>query len=76
MGLGSSAGYDCPVSQYLLADALALSANHVNRVLRRLREAKLLTFQEGMVAFDNLDGLMELADFDIAYLDQTGPLLP
>ena len=76
VGLGSSAGYNCPLSQYLLADALALSATHLNRVLRRLREEKLLTFQEGMVAFDNLDGLMELADFDIAYLDQNSPLLP
>ena len=76
VGLGSSAGYNCPVSQYLLADALALSANHVNRVLRRLHEAKLLTFKKGMVAFNNLDGLKELTDFDIAYLDQTGPLLP
>jgi CRP-like cAMP-binding protein len=40
-------GYACPLSQYLLADALGLSAVHVNRVLRELREEGLLTFKRG-----------------------------
>jgi CRP-like cAMP-binding protein len=33
----------------VLADAFGLSAIHVNRVLRRLRERKLLTFKAGTV---------------------------
>lgn len=75
VGLGSRTGYDCPLSQYLLADALGLSAVHVNRVLRELRESGLLTFRKGQVVFDDYDGLVELADFDRAYLDHDGPLL-
>lgn len=75
VGLGTKAGYDCPLSQYLLADALGLSAVHINRVLRQLREDGLLTFRDGKVTFDNLDGLVALAEFDLTYLDQAGPLL-
>jgi CRP-like cAMP-binding protein len=75
VGLGTRAGYACPLSQYLLADALGLSAVHVNRVLRKLRDDGLLTFRDGKVIFDNFDGLVELAEFDLTYLDQSGPLL-
>ncbi len=75
VGLGTKEGYVCPLSQYLLADALGLSAVHVNRILRQLREEKLLTFRNGHVTFDNFDGLVALAEFDLTYLDQSGPLL-
>jgi len=75
VGMGSRAGYACPLKQHHLADALGLSAIHVNRVLRRLRESGLLTFRDGQVTFDDYDGLVDLAEFDPAYLDQTGPLL-
>jgi CRP-like cAMP-binding protein len=75
VGLASQAGYACPLSQYLLSDALGLSAVHVNRVLRQLREDGLLTFRDGRVTFDDFDRLVVLADFDRAYLDQDGPLL-
>lgn len=75
VGIGDRTGYDCPLTQYHLADALGLSAVHVNRVLRQLREAGLVTFREGQVTFHDLDRLVEMAEFDPAYLDQTGPLL-
>ena len=76
VGIGDKAGYACPLSQYLLADALGLSAVHVNRVLRELREKGLLTFQKGIVVFDDYDALVEFAGFDRAYMDHDGPLLP
>ena len=75
VGIGEDAGFDCPLTQYHLADALGLSAVHVNRVLRHLREEGLVTFQKGRVSFDNLKGLTALAGFDPDYLDQDGPLL-
>lgn len=75
IGMGSKAGYACPLTQYHLADALGLSAVHVNRVLRQLREAGLLTFRDGFVTFNEYDRLIALVDFDPTYLDQTGPLL-
>ncbi len=75
VGMGSQDGYDCPLTQYHLADALGLSAIHVNRVLRQLRESGLATFRDGRVSFHDHDRLVDLAEFDPAYLDQTGPLL-
>jgi len=75
VGIGSKHGFDCPLTQYHLADTLGLSAVHVNRVLRQLREKGLVTFRDGHVTVHDYEGLAELAEFDPAYLDQTGPLL-
>ena len=75
VGMGSKAGFDCPLTQYHLADALGLSAVHTNRVLRQLREWGMLTFRSGTVRFDDYDRLAEFAKFDPTYLDQTGPIL-
>jgi CRP-like cAMP-binding protein len=75
VGLASSDGYDCPLTQYLLADAIGLSAIHLNRVLRHLREEGLLTFRDGSVRFEDLDRLVALAEFDMAYLVEQGPIL-
>ncbi len=75
VGLADRSGFTCPLTQYLLADALGLSAVHVNRVLRELREEGLLTFQRGRVVFDDYDALVEFSNFDRAYLDHDGPLL-
>lgn len=75
VGMGSPNGFACPLSQYHLADALGLSAVHVNRTLRFLREKELLTFREGRVTFHDLARLRTFADFDEAYLDHQRPLL-
>jgi CRP-like cAMP-binding protein len=75
IGLGSKAGYACPLTQYLLADALGLSSVHVNRVLRQLRDKGMVTFRDGFVTFDDYGRLTEFAGFDPEYLDQIGPLL-
>ncbi|WP_353256704.1 Crp/Fnr family transcriptional regulator [Hyphomonas sp.] len=75
VGLADKTGYPCPLSQFHLADALGLSAVHVNRVLRKLREDGLVTFRRGNVHFDDPGGLIAFADFDTAYLDQERPLL-
>jgi CRP-like cAMP-binding protein len=75
VGLATRQGYACPLSQFMLADALGLTAVHINRVLRQLREEGLLTFRSGQVLFDDFERLVDLADFDTAYLDQDGPLL-
>jgi CRP-like cAMP-binding protein len=75
IGMGTSSGYSCPLTQYHLADALGLSAIHVNRVLRRMREHGLLTFQDGHVTFDDYDSLVRLAGFDPVYMDMDFPII-
>lgn len=75
VGMGDETGYACPLTQYLLADALGLSAIHVNRVLRQLREGGMATFRDGFVAFDDYARLADFAQFDPTYMDHKGPLL-
>ena len=57
-----------------LADALGLTAIHVNRVLRQLREQGLVTFRDGQVTFHDLARLSQLADHHSGYLDQANGL--
>ncbi len=76
VGIGDLSGFECPLTQYHLADVLGLSAVHVNRVLRQLREDGLVTFQKGRVDFDDIARLTRVAGFDPEYLDQTRPFLP
>ncbi len=80
--VGYSGGIDSSVLLALLVDwcehqpdAPRLSAIHVNRVLRQLREEGFLTFRNGEVTFDDFDQLVKAADFDAAYLDYDGPMM-
>jgi hypothetical protein len=72
VGLGSDSGFVCPLNQYLLADALGLTAIHVNRVLRQRGERGLVTFREGHVLFHDLARLRSLAGWHSGYIDQNG----
>ena len=53
--------FELPLIQQDIADATGMSIVHANRSLRKLRDAGLLTFQEGMVTIDNLAGLKEFS---------------
>jgi CRP-like cAMP-binding protein len=59
----------CPLSQFVLADALGLTAIHVNRTLRQLRERKLLTVRKGTVTIHDLAALRKLAGYQGSYLN-------
>jgi CRP/FNR family transcriptional regulator, anaerobic regulatory protein len=50
-----------PITQQEIADHLGLTVVHVNRVLRRLREDRLVTVKQGVVTIGDLPGLSELA---------------
>jgi CRP-like cAMP-binding protein len=75
VGLGDRTGYDCPLTQYHLADALGLTPIHLNRILRTLREEKMLRMKKGRVIIEDFDRLKAVAGFDTEYLDHDGPLL-
>jgi len=76
VGLTDGADFLCPLTQNELADALGLSAIHVNRVLRELREIKLLSFQEGRVTFHDIAALKVLAGYESVDGVRTRPLQP
>jgi CRP-like cAMP-binding protein len=63
-GLAKIEEYECPLTQYHLADALGLSAIHVNRVLRELREARLITFQDNVVTIHDRTRLKALSGYE------------
>ena len=67
-GESRAQGYDCPLTQHELADVLGLTAIHVNRTLRELREHELVSFRAGSVEFLNRPKLVKISGFDKEYL--------
>lgn len=57
-----------PISQVVLADALGMTPVHVNRVLRRLREAGAMSLQRGALIILDPVRLVQIAGFDENYL--------
>ncbi|WP_102109788.1 Crp/Fnr family transcriptional regulator [Oceaniglobus roseus] len=69
VGLGDAHRFRFPLTQSMLADALGMSAIHLNRVLRKLRESKLVSFQNSMVTFEDFDAITRFAGFERGYLE-------
>lgn len=63
VGLATEMEFHCPLNQYVIADALGLSAIHVNRVLRELREMNLLTVKTGTVVIHDVVALQKLSGY-------------
>jgi CRP/FNR family transcriptional regulator, anaerobic regulatory protein len=53
-----------PLTQRHIADATGLTAVHVNRVIRRLREQGLVEFHDGIMVIGDPQGLAALASAD------------
>lgn len=62
-GFATETEFDCPLTQYHIADTLGLSAIHVNRMLRELREEKLMTFAEHRVELMDTGRMWALTGF-------------
>ncbi|WP_439271290.1 Crp/Fnr family transcriptional regulator [Pseudochrobactrum sp. HB0163] len=70
-GMGGEDGFNCPVTQYQLAEALGLTPIHMNRMLRELREEGLLLFKAGRVDYLNRKGLVYLAEYDGEFMNMS-----
>lgn len=68
VGLAKGRSFAFPLTQLDLADATGLTSIHVNRMLRQLREQKLVTFRNGRVDIHDWEGLQAASDFDPNYL--------
>ncbi len=60
-----------PLTQELIGDAVGLTAVHVNRTLRALREDRLIEINNRCVTIVDFDALSLLCDFDRSYLGET-----
>lgn len=75
VGLAQANGYDLPLTQNELGDALGLSTVHVNRVLQDLRSDDLIVLHRGSLSILDWEALKSVAEFDPAYLHlDKGPL--
>jgi len=70
IGLADETSFRLPLTQELIADALGLSLQHVNRTLRQLREEGFVAIEGQIVQIRNVEGLAALAEFDRAYLSR------
>lgn len=68
VGLTEGDGYPLELTQIELAECLGLTAVHVNRVLKELRERGVMEFRSGRVTIRDADALERVADFDPNYL--------
>ena len=60
--------YNCPLTQADLADCLGMTAIHINRTLRELREMGMLVFKGGSVTIFHRNRVAAFAEFNPAYL--------
>jgi CRP-like cAMP-binding protein len=67
-GLTNGDSCELPLRQGDLADALALTSVHVNRVLMMMRRLKLVTFQQHHLVIHDFEALQRAAGFSPDYL--------
>lgn len=68
VGLATPQGFPIDLTQADFGDMTGLTPVHVNRTLRKLREANLAVVRDGFAAIPDLGHLQEFAGFDPTYL--------
>jgi CRP-like cAMP-binding protein len=68
VGLADETGYDLKLTQIDVAECLGLTAVHVNRTLRDLREQGMVEFNKGRVTINDMARLRKIAEFEPDYL--------
>lgn len=63
-----SYSYKLPITQADIADASGLTAVHVNRMLKQLRDQGLMSFRNNEVVIQDWDRLQQVAEFNDQYL--------
>jgi len=67
-GLGSTSGYELPMTQEQLADATGLTAVHVNRTLKAMDAEGLIKREKRFVLIPDWERLRDVAGFNELYL--------
>mgnify|MGYP003580252168 CR=1 FL=1 len=68
VGLARDDRYEIPFNQQELADITGMTPVHLNRCLRELRDAGVVTYRNSIVEVHDTKGLIGNAQFDPAYL--------
>lgn len=74
-GFESDAGYEFPMTQEQLGDAVGLTSVHVNRTLKALAANGIVQRNKGFLTFSDWKQIRAIGDFSALYLhlDQGGP---
>ena len=70
IGQVSGARFEMPLTQEQIGEAMGITAVHVNRIVKQLRDDNVLELHRGSVTVIDEQKLLELADFDALYLHQ------
>ena len=70
IGLAEDRSYAMPLTQEIMGDLLGLSATHVNRSLRQLRDDGLVSIDGRRVVIGDFEGLAAVADFEKSYISR------
>ena len=73
LGRATEKGFELPISQEVMGDALGLSVPHVNRMLAKLRGEGMISGTERRIEFTDIDALQLLAHFQPARLSRIPP---
>src|SRR3954469_24428401 len=68
VGRAEPPAFDLPISQEVMSDTLGLSVPHLNRMLTKLRNERMLVISERRVQFTDIKSLEVLAHFQAATL--------
>jgi CRP-like cAMP-binding protein len=68
VGRAEPAAFDLPISQEVMSDTLGLSVPHLNRMLTRLRNERMLIVSERRVQFTDIHALEMMAHFQTSTL--------
>ena len=68
IGASQDGGFDLPLNQQDMANALGLSLVHLNKSLKPLRDANLVQVQGRRITLVDRRGLEKLAGFEASYL--------
>lgn len=68
VGMTNGGSFRWPIVQHQMGEALGISVVHVNRVLKELRERGLMEVHGGKLTILDQAGLVEVGQFDAAYL--------
>jgi len=74
-GLTVGMSFEAPLTQELIGDALGLTAIHVNRTLRCLRQDKLVAMDGKKVTIVDFEALSLQSDFENSYLGENARAL-
>lgn len=67
-GLAGRDGFELPITQEQLADAVGLTPVHVNRTLKALEATGLITRNKRIISFPSWERMRDVGDFNHRYL--------